>query len=115
MAKFSPVIIVVACVFLVRVNLIGSNFLFYHSFSHNEFGFFASQVIAYLLYPLLGWISDVYFTRYKVLRLTFLILIAGSAVYILVTSAGRKCLQHFSDPGSSTSTMAYIPIVIAAD
>ena len=53
MAKFSPVIIVVACVFLVRVNLIGSNFLFYHSFSHNEFGFFASQVIAYLLYPLL--------------------------------------------------------------
>ena len=97
MAKCSPVVIVVTCAFLIRVTIIGSDFLFYHSAPHIAFGFFASQVIAYLLYPLLGWISDVYFTRYNVLRLAFIILIAGSAVFLFVTSTGL--FRNFSELG----------------
>ena len=97
MAKLSPVVVIVTCAFLIRVTIIGSDFLFYHSVSHIAFGFFASEVVAYLLYPLLGWISDVYFARYKVLQLAFLILIAGSAVFILVTSAGL--FGNFSELG----------------
>ena len=58
--------------------------LFYHSAVQQlTFGFFASQIVVYLLYPLLGWVSDVYFTRYKVLRLAFIIFIAGSVLFIL--------------------------------
>ena len=88
MAKLSSVAILVTCAFLIRVTIISSDFLFYHSAPHIPFGFLASQAIAYLLYPLLGWISDVYFTRYNVLRLAFIILIAGSVLFVFVTSAG---------------------------
>ena len=87
--KLSPVIVVIACTFLIRVTIIGSDFLFYHSAPPQlAFGFFASQVVAYLLYPLLGWVSDVYFTRYNVLRLAFIIFIVGSTILTLVTSVG---------------------------
>ena len=87
--KLSSVIVVIACTFLIRVTIIGSDFMFYHSAPPQlAFGFFASQMIVYLLYPLLGWVSDVYFTRYNVLRLAFIIFIAGSAISTLVTSVG---------------------------
>lgn len=91
MVKISPVAVIVACTFFIRVTIIGSesDFLFYHSASRQLlFAFYFSQVIAYLLYPLLGWISDVYFTRYKVLRLAFIIFIVGSFVFILIISVG---------------------------
>ena len=91
MVKISPVGVVIACTILIRATIIGSesDFLFYHSAVQQlTFGFFASQIVVYLLYPLLGWVSDVYFTRYKVLRLAFIIFIAGSVLFILIISVG---------------------------
>ena len=41
--------------------------------------------ISYLFYPLLGWLSDVYFTRYKVIRLSFLL---GTVVLATVAIVG---------------------------
>ena len=38
--------------------------------------YMVGQVVAYLLYPLLGWLADVYFTRY-----TFLVIIVASLSY----------------------------------
>ena len=55
--------------------------------------FAVAQAIAYLLYPLLGWLSDVYFTRYKVIRLAFIIVCIAevfsvfAALIILVDSS----------------------------
>ena len=91
MEKISPVVVVIACTFLIQVTIIGSesDFLFYHAaLQRLAFGFFGSQVVVYLLYPLLGWISDVYFTRYKVLLLSFIIFIVGSVTFVSIISVG---------------------------
>ena len=93
MVKISPIAVVITCSFFIQVTIIGteSDFLFYHSDSQQLlFAFYSTQIIAYLLYPLLGWISDVYFTRYKVLRLAFMIFIAGSLLFIPIVIIGLK-------------------------
>ena len=46
-----------------------------------------TQAIAYLLYPLLGWLSDVYFTRYKVIKLAFIIVIITYSGAVVCTLA----------------------------
>ena len=38
------------------------------------------RAVSYLLYPLLGWLADVCFTRYKFTVLAFIIMILGSVV-----------------------------------
>ena len=76
--------IVVAISCLIRVSIIGSDFVLYHTAkSKLELYFSVSQVVAYLLYPLLGWLSDTYFTRYKVIRLAFIILSATMAIFLV--------------------------------
>ena len=76
--------IVVAISCLIRVSIIGSDFFLYHTVkSKLELYFSVSQVVAYLLYPLLGWLSDAYFTRYKVIRLAFIILSATNAIFLV--------------------------------
>ena len=42
--------------------------------------FSVSQAVSYLLYPLLGWMADVCFTRYKFVLFSFIIMILGSLV-----------------------------------
>ena len=42
--------------------------------------FSVSQAVSCLLYPLLGWMADVYFTRYKFVLLSFTTMILGSVV-----------------------------------
>ena len=79
--------IVVLCSFAIQVSFIGTDFFFYHleRFIHIARVCFAlSHGMAFLLYPLLGWLSDVYFIRYKVIRLAFIVMtIAGIAGIIL--------------------------------
>ena len=51
-----------------------------------------SQAISYFLYPLLGWVSDVYFTRYKVLRLAFIVIASATVILVIVvTLVGNAC------------------------
>ena len=89
--KIPPVVIVVVCAFLIQVTLIGSDSFFYHSTPlAATIGFSVAQAIAYFLYPLLGWASDVYFTRYKVLRLAFIIFSTTSTIVILATFIGLR-------------------------
>ena len=46
-----------------------------------------THAVAYLLYPLLGWLSDVYFTRYKVIRLTIIIMCVVATVFTGISTA----------------------------
>ena len=68
MARLSIYIIII-CAFLIKNTVIGKDSFAYHT---NIFpktvnlSAAATFAVAYLLYPLLGWLSDVYFTRYKV-------------------------------------------------
>ena len=63
--EYRGVYLVILCCALMHMSVIGSDIVIYHCF--NEDGtlvVLVSQAVAYLLYPLLGWLADVYFTRY---------------------------------------------------
>ena len=74
--NLSAIQIVILCSFVIKVTIIGTDFSSYHVSSMNitKLCLAVAQAGAYLLYPLLGWLSDVYFTRYKVIRLAFIIM-----------------------------------------
>ena len=70
--KVSAVYIVILCSFAS----FGTDLFLYHSkvvYQTTRVCYAVTQAAAYLLYPLLGWLSDVYFTRYKVIRLSLLL------------------------------------------
>ena len=83
----SAAYIVIICSFLIQVSIIGSDFFIYHT-APNFIRLYISisQAVAYLLYPLLGWLSDVYFSRYKVIRLAFIIFNVGMSIMTACTA-----------------------------
>ena len=80
--------IVVLCSFAIKFSLIGTDSLFYHLETFLPIArviLAGTKAIAYLFYPLLGWLSDVYFTRYKVIRLAFIIMTSTAFGGFIVT------------------------------
>ena len=73
--------LIVVCCALLHMSLIGSEIIMRHTVSQNALILFTvSQAVSYLLYPLLGWMADVYFTRYKFVLFSFITMILGSVV-----------------------------------
>ena len=94
---------------LIHMNSIGSDTFIYHS--GNEDGtlaYIVSQGAAYLLYPLLGWLADVYFTRHKFVLASFVILILTS----LMTIVAVCFFLMYSSERSIAFTLGGITIVI---
>ena len=52
--------------------------------------YLVSQAIAYLLYPFLGWLADVYFTRYKFVKYSFIGMITGCILMCACATAALK-------------------------
>ena len=89
--------VVIVCCLLVHMSLIGTNMVFFHTV--NEDGaltYFLSQAVAYLLYPLLGWLADVYFTRYKFILFSFITMIVTTVV--MVTTATLFMFYSYARP-----------------
>ena len=83
--------VIILCCILVHVNVIGSNTLLYHTIrAEGTMSYLVSQAVAYLLYPLLGWLADVYFTRYKFVKYSFILMITGT---LLMTLCGALALK----------------------
>ena len=79
--------LVILCCFLIHLSIIGSDFALYHT--ENKDGvlaFLVSQSVAYLLYPLLGWLADVYFTRYKFVLFSFIMMLMSSVLLSAVAA-----------------------------
>ena len=109
--KIPPVVVVVVCTFLIRVTIIGSDFFFYHSAPLvAAIGFSVAQAIAYFMYPLLGWVSDVYFTRYKVLRFAFIIFSTTSTIIVILSS-----FVGLREGPCNDNNGFFIPLVFAAE
>ena len=86
--NLAAVYIVIFCSFAIRISCIGTDSFIYHLgglLFATRVCFAVSQAISYILYPLLGWLSDVYFTRYKVIRLAFIITTVSFCVAVLLT------------------------------
>ena len=50
------------------------------------------QGIAFLLYPVLGWIADVYISRYKMIKLSFILILISSLLMLL--GAIERICEH---------------------
>ena len=68
---------------LIHMTVIGSDNEFYHA-AHRSgvLIVLASQAVGYLFYPLLGWLADVYFTRYKFILYSFITMIVTTVISI---------------------------------
>ena len=55
---------VVLFCFLIHMSVIADNVFYHTSHLSGVLIVLASQAVGYLFYPLLGWLADVYFTRY---------------------------------------------------
>ena len=77
--------LVILCCCLMHMSIIGSDICFYHTISKDgTLSFLVSQSLAYLLYPLLGWLADVYFTRYKFILYSFITMILAVILMIIL-------------------------------
>ena len=76
--------LVILCCALIHMTTLGSDMIFYHMADQDATTIYlVSLVIAYLLYPLLGWMADVYFTRYSFVRASFISTIAAMGLLIM--------------------------------
>ena len=62
--------------------------------------FIVGQPVGYLLYPLLGCLTDVYFTRYKFVLMSFIAMIATTVA--MDTTIPYYKQTHFVGTGSRT-------------
>ena len=87
--------LVILCCCLMHMMIVGSDISFYHAVDKDgTFAFLASQSLVYLLYPLLGWLADVYFTRYKFILYSFITMILATFLMIL---AAALFVEFFED------------------
>ena len=79
--------LVVLCCALIHMSLAGSDVFLYRAIAKSGTILFLScKAVSYLLYPLLGWMADVCFTRYKFVLVSFIATILSS-ILAIVTSA----------------------------
>ena len=79
--------LVIFCCCLMHMSVVGSDICFYHTINKDgTLSFLVSQSLAYLLYPLLGWLADVYFTRYKFILYSFITMIMAVFFLIILTA-----------------------------
>ena len=79
----------------MHMTIVGSDIFFYHTVDKDgTFAYLASQSLAYLLYPLLGWLADVYFTRYKFILYSFITMIMAT---LLMITAAALFLEFIED------------------
>ena len=65
----------------------GSNTALYHTVNDDgTLAYMVSQSVAYLLYPLLGWLADVYFSRYKLVLVSFITMMVATILMIITVS-----------------------------
>ena len=87
-------VVILSCVF-VHFTLIGFDTGVYHTLAQDGLlTYLTSKAVAYLLYPLLGWLADVYFTRYKFVLSSFVILLFTTLPSVVFTSLFLKFEQR---------------------
>ena len=68
--------VVILCAVFVHFTLIGFDTGLYHTMANDALlTYLVCKGVAYLFYPVLGWLADVCFTRYKFILASFIILL----------------------------------------
>ena len=93
--------IIIFCCLLIHMNAFTTDFAFYRVVNKlGALSMLIPQSITYLLYPFLGWLADVYFTRYKFVFASFLTIIIGST---LALASGLVYLNFPHSQGMDTA------------
>ena len=84
MMENKMVVLVILCCTLIHTCLAGVDIFLFHTTENAGIILLLScKVVSYLLYPLLGWMADVCFTRYKFVLFSFIAIILGSILAII--------------------------------
>ena len=87
--------LVIFCCFLMHTTIIGSDIVFFHTVRKDgTLSYLLSQSVAYLLYPLLGWLADVCFTRYKFIIFSFITMIVAIVLMIITACLFMKFTEE---------------------
>ena len=86
--------LIVLCCFLLHMTVLGSDIAVYHTVAYDgTLVYLLTQAVTYLLYPLLGWLADVYFSRYKFVLFSFI----ATIVATLLTTITSVLFMYFSE------------------
>ena len=89
------VFVIIFCCTMVHMSLAGVDSFLFHSIDKSGIILLLScKALSYLLYPLLGWMADVCFTRYKFVLFSFIAIIIGSIIAI-TSSALILVFPHY--------------------
>ena len=93
--EYRAAFLMVLCSLLLHTTIIGCDVALYHTLGTlGSIVFMGSQALSYLLYPLLGWMADVCFTRYKFVVSSYVAMIIGSTLMIVTAVLVLKFPEH---------------------
>ena len=75
--------ILLAC-FLIHIHLLSGQFWIYFANRNSALSLSFIQGILYLLYPVCGWVADVFVSRFKIIKWPFGIILIGSLMSIFI-------------------------------
>ena len=79
----SSLLVIVCCLAVEFCNLFQKGYMFFSIGLPSRITFFAAQGLLFLLYPLVGHLTDVYLTRYRSLKWSFIILVFVISVALI--------------------------------
>ena len=77
----SSLVVIICCLIVQLINLAQLNFILIGTDANVRIATFTVQGLTYLCYPLLGYLADVYLTRYRALKCG-LVILTGSSLYL---------------------------------
>ena len=115
--KLRGSLLVIVCCLVVEVcNFSQKKYFFLATGLSDRILFFSVQGLLFLLYPLLGHLTDVYLTRYRSLKLSYVILALGicaSLVYQVFEIASPSSIWKLSS-SYHRQTIAILVIVVTS-
>ena len=82
------IVVIICCFLLQSLNLIQKRYTFSLEDTFNNKIVVCTQGLMFLIYPLLGYLADVYVTKYRTLKCGLVILATGVITCILVLLIG---------------------------
>ena len=76
-------LVLLSCVLIHSFFVIGNKWIKYGMRIHDVLQWNIIQGIAFLLYLVLGWIADVYISRYKMIKISFILILLSSLLMLL--------------------------------
>ena len=111
------VVVIICSITIQLLNLARTIHLEQYERSYSKIAYFTTLGILFLSYPLLGYIADVCITRYRTIKCSFIMLIVGCTIVLLLVLVGFiatliETIEKKSLYSNVSSKLNFIPAVI---